>query len=100
MELAAITSRGQMSLPNYPKATIIAGKGDRIAFMQKDGGFFVVNADCLLLDRQKVAEQSKKTLRNCQKGFEGFAEEHGLKDLDDVVALVKEVRKENYASIN
>ena len=46
-------------------------------------------------ERQEKAARFMKALKKAQKGFEGEAERLGLKTLDDVVALVKEVRAEN-----
>ena len=38
-------------------------------------------------------------LHKLQDAFEGEAERLGLKDMDDVVAMIKEVRKENSAPL-
>ena len=94
MELAKITSKGQVTLPREVRAALAVGEGDKIVFMRQVGGFLIVNADNVAVDKAKLAEKSMQAFRKCQEAFQGAAEEAGLKTIDDVVALVKEVRKE------
>ena len=81
MELAKITSKGQITLPIRIRRSLKLNDGDKVAFIEKDGLFIVVNPTALAFE-------------NAQKAFEGEAERLGLKDVDDVVALVKDVRAE------
>ena len=53
--------------------------GDKVAFIQKDGQYILVNPTRIAFD-------------NVQNTFEGEAERLGLGDIDDVVNLIKEVR--------
>ena len=79
MELAKITSKGQITLPINIRRTLKLKDGDKVAFIEKDGLFILANPTVLAFE-------------NVQKAFEGEAERLGLKDVDDVVDLVKEVR--------
>ncbi|GBF33746.1 transcriptional regulator [Desulfocucumis palustris] len=55
--------------------------GDKVVFMT-DGGKVIME------------NPTKLAIKEAQEAFEGLAEELGLKSEDDVVNLVKEVRKE------
>ena len=81
MELAKITSKGQITLPIKIRRSLKLNDGDKVAFIEKDGLFIVVNPTILAFE-------------NAQKAFEGEAERLGLKDVNDVVALVKGIRVE------
>lgn len=81
MELAKITTKGQITLPINIRRTLKLNDGDKVAFIEKEGQFIIVNPTMLAFENVQIA-------------FEGEAERLGLKDVDDVVALVKEVRAE------
>lgn len=81
MELAKITSKGQITLPINIRRALKLSDGDKVAFIEKNGQFVLVNPSML-------------ALKQAQDAFEGFAEENGLEDLDDVTAMVKALRKE------
>ena len=81
MELAKIPSKGQITLPINIRRALKLSDGDKVAFVEKNGQFVLVNPSML-------------ALKQAQDAFEGFAEENGLEDLDDVTAMVKELRKE------
>jgi len=79
MELAKITSKGQITLPINIRRTLKLNDGDKVAFIEKDGLYILANPTVLAFE-------------NVQKAFEGEAERLGLQDVEDVVDLVKEVR--------
>ena len=81
MELAKITSKGQITLPISIRRALKLSDGDKVAFVEKNGQFMLVNPSML-------------ALKQAQDAFEGFAEENDLEDLDDVTAMVKALRKE------
>ena len=81
MELAKITAKGQITLPISIRRALGLKDGDKVAFIEMDGQYVLVNPTML-------------TLRKAQEAFTGFAEENGLKSEDDVVNLVKEIRAE------
>ena len=80
MELAKITSKGQITLPIGIRRTLKLKDGDKVAFVENDGTYVLVNPTILAFE-------------NVRKSFEGEAERLGLEDVDDVIAMVKEVRK-------
>ena len=82
MELAKITSKGQITIPLAVRKSMGLKEGDKIMFFEDEDGYRIVNAAMVAL--QKV-----------QKAFEGEAERLGLKDEDDVVAMIKQFRREN-----
>ena len=79
MELAKITSKGQITLPIAIRRALNLKDGDKIAFIEKAGQYIITNPTML-------------AIQQLQNSFDGFAEENGLETEDDVVALVKEVR--------
>lgn len=92
MELARLTAKGQVTLPKEVRARLNVREGDKIVFLQKQGGFFLANADFLTIDREKIAATGKNALAKAQNAFEGEAKRLGVNNLDDVVKLVKEAR--------
>ena len=83
MELAKITSKGQITLPISIRRKLNLQDGGKVAFIEQGGTYTIINPLRLAIE-------------NAQKAFEGEAERLGLKTEDDVVALVKEVRKERW----
>jgi len=79
MELAKITTKGQITLPITIRRQLNLNYGDKVAFVEKDGQYVIINPTILAFE-------------NAQKAFEGEAERLGLENVDDVVAMVKEVR--------
>ncbi|MBS3942802.1 MAG: AbrB/MazE/SpoVT family DNA-binding domain-containing protein [Dethiobacter sp.] len=80
MELAKITGKGQITLPINIRRALKLKDGDKVAFIEADGQYVLVNPVTF-------------AIRDLQKGFEGEAKRLGLKDMDDVVELVKDVRR-------
>ena len=89
MEVAKITSRGQITIPIDIRKKLGVKEGDKIVFIEDGNRIFVANA-------------AKIAFANMQSAFAGEAERLNLKDENDVVALVDEVReemwKERYAN--
>ena len=81
MELAKITSKGQITLPIAIRRILNLKDGDKVAFIEKNGQYILVNPVSLAVD-------------NVRKAFKGEAERLNLKNEQDVVDLVKEVRNE------
>ena len=79
MELAKITSKGQITLPITTRRALKLKDGDKVAFVEKDGQYVLANPTML-------------ALRDAQDAFAGLADELGLTSEDDVVSLVKEIR--------
>ncbi len=81
MELAKITSKGQITLPIYIRRALSLKDGDKVAFVEMNGQYVLTNPAML-------------AIQQLQAEFAGFAKENGLENEEDVVALVKEIRAE------
>jgi len=81
MEVAKITSRGQITIPIDIRKKLGVREGDKVIFLEDQGRIFVANA-------------TKIAFANMRQAFAGEADRLGLKDEQDIVALVDEVRKE------
>jgi len=81
MELAKITTRGQITIPVEIRKKLGVKDGDKVIFLEESGRIIVENAAMV-------------ALRNAQSAFAGEAERLGLKTEQDVVDMVKEVRRE------
>lgn len=81
MELAKLTSKGQITVPVAIRKKLSLKEGDKVVFLSDDDGIRIVNASVMALEK-------------AQKAFKGVAEQLGLKTEQDVVDMVKEVRAE------
>ena len=79
MELAKVTSKGQITIPVAIRRALGIKDGDKVMFIQQEGKVVMMNA-------------SLDALLEAQQAFLGVAEETGLKDEQDVVDMVKEIR--------
>jgi len=87
MEVAKLTSRGQITIPIDIRKKLGVREGDKIVFIEDQGQIKIVNA-------------AKIAFTNMREAFAGEAERLGLKDEKDVVALVDEVRAETWEKRN
>ena len=83
MELAKVTSKGQVTIPIAIRKKLGIKDGDKLLFVEKPDGVIMVNPTMMALE--KIGQAS-----------EGEAERLGLEDDDDVVAMVKEIRRERW----
>lgn len=81
MELAKVTSKGQITIPIEIRKKLGIREGSKVLFLEDAGKVYLVNS-------------SMEALREAQKAFEGEAERIGLETEEDVVKLIKELRKE------
>ena len=79
MELAKITSKGQITIPIDIRRKLGVKEGDKILFLEEGGKIYILNS-------------SMEALKEAQAAFAGEAERAGLKSEDDVVAMMKEYR--------
>ena len=87
MELAKVTSKGQITIPVAIRKLLGIKDGDKLLFVEKPYGVVMINPTMMVLE-------------NIGKAFEGEAERLGLENDDDVVAMIKEIRKENWEKNN
>ena len=81
MEVAKITSRGQITIPIDIRKKLGVKEGDKVIFIEDGNNIIVANA-------------AKIAFANIRAAFAGEAERLGLSDEQDVVGLVDEVREE------
>jgi AbrB family looped-hinge helix DNA binding protein len=87
MELAKITTRGQITLPIEIRRILKVGEGDKVVFVEENGRIIVENA-------------ARLAFAQVQEAFKGEAERLGLKTEQDVVDMVKEIRRERNRANN
>ena len=81
MELAKVTSKGQITIPIAIRNALGIREGDKILFMEEGDRVILTNA-------------STNALLKAQEAFQGVAEELGIKNEQDIIKLVKEIRAE------
>jgi len=87
MEIAKITAKGQITLPVNIRQKLKLKDGDKVAFIETDGEYKIVNP-------------TKLAILEAQEAFAGLADELGIKTEDDVIDLCKKVRKEMWEKNN
>jgi AbrB family looped-hinge helix DNA binding protein len=80
MNLAKISSNGQITIPVEIRRLLGLKSGDKILFFQKQNGEVV------------VSNASMQSIYKAQTAFSGAAEEMGVCNEEDVQALVDEIR--------
>ena len=80
MNLARVSANGQITVPAEVRKSLGLKPGDKILFTENDRGETV------------ICNASAEALKRAQKAFRGVAAEMGLRNDDDVQALIDEVR--------
>lgn len=81
LELAKISSKGQITVPIGIRQTLGVKSGDKVIFIVNEGEVTIANAASIALDRIQTA-------------FAGAAQRWGVQNEEDVVAMIKEIRHE------
>jgi AbrB family looped-hinge helix DNA binding protein len=81
MEVAKISSKGQITIPISVRNKLNLKTGDKIVIFEENGRFYFENSAMLAFKR---AEQA----------FEGVAENAGFRTEEEMQDYVKEIRKE------
>ena len=84
MEVARVTSKGQITIPRDIRTKMNIKRGDKIVFFEDNGKYFLQNSALI----------SIKALEDLQSIMEGEEEKAGFKDSEDVVNYIKSIRKE------
>ena len=79
MELAKVTAKGQVTIPIEIRKKLGIKNGDKILFVEESGRIYMMNS-------------SMDALREAQKALEGEADRLGLRNDDDVMAMIKEIK--------
>jgi AbrB family looped-hinge helix DNA binding protein len=80
MEVAKVTSKGQITIPRDIRVKMELKKGDKILFFEENGKYFLLNSASI-------------ALKSIQDSMKGEAERAGFKNPDDVVKYIKSRRK-------
>ncbi|MDR2434622.1 MAG: AbrB/MazE/SpoVT family DNA-binding domain-containing protein [Treponema sp.] len=80
MEIAKVTSKGQITIPQDIRQKMDIKKGDKIIFFEENGKYYLQNSNSV-------------ALKIIQNEMAGEAEKAGFKDPDDVVKYIKDMRK-------
>ena len=80
MELAKVTSKGQITIPLTIRNLLGLKTGDKVFFKENKGKVYITNA-------------SQISLSNIQAQMQGEAEKAGFQTEDDVINYIKELRK-------
>lgn len=81
MEMAKVTSKGQITIPVAIRNMLGIREGDKILFVEDGEKVVMMNA-------------TTSALLKAQETFRGVAEELGIQNEQDVVDMVKEIRAE------
>jgi antitoxin PrlF len=81
MELARISSKGQITIPIEVRKKLNLKEGDKVLFIEEDGKVVIANA-------------SYVAFKEMQQAMQGDAEKREITSEEDVNKLIKEVRKE------
>ena len=79
MELAKVTSKGQITIPADIRKRLRLKPGDKVLFLEDEGRVMIENSSLVALStiQQAMSDQARKT---------------GVATEDEVVDLVKEIR--------
>jgi len=80
MELAKLTSKGQITIPRDVREKMNLKTGDKILFFEENDRFFLQNSNSVVLSE-------------FQKAMAGAAKEAGFKSPNDVMNYIKQLRK-------
>jgi AbrB family looped-hinge helix DNA binding protein len=81
LDVSRVTSKGQVTIPVEMRRKLGIKDGDKVVFMEEGNRIVIANAAMV-------------ALKEVQEAFSGEAERLGLRDEQDVVDMVKEVRRE------
>lgn len=81
MDLAKVTSKGQVTIPIDIRKKLGLKNGDKVLFVEEAGRIYMMNS-------------SMDAFKEAQMEFVGEADRVGLRDDEDVVNMIKELRKE------
>lgn len=81
MDLAKVTSKGQVTIPIDIRKKLGLKNGDKVLFVEEAGRIYMINS-------------SMDAFREARMEFAGEADRVGLRDDEDIVNMIKELRKE------
>ena len=81
LDVSSVTSKGQVTIPVEMRRKLGVKSGDKVVFIEEGGRIVIANATMV-------------ALKEVQEAFKGDAERLGLHGEEDVVDMVKEIRRE------
>jgi AbrB family looped-hinge helix DNA binding protein len=81
VELARITSKGQITLPIAIRRKLGLEKGDKVVFLEEQGRIVLLKSTAI-------------ALLELRKDMEGEADKVGLANEDAIIREIREIRKE------
>jgi AbrB family looped-hinge helix DNA binding protein len=81
MELAKLTSKGQITIPKQIRTKLKLKEGDKVFFLEEKGRIYFQNA-------------SQIALMDLQKEMEGQAQKADFKSEEDVEDYIRQLRRE------
>jgi len=87
MELAKLTSKGQITIPVAIRKRLGLKDGDKVMFIDQPDGVVMINPTMMALEKIGQA-------------FVGEAERLGLESDEDIITMVKEIRKQRWEQAN
>jgi len=87
MDMSRVSSKGQITIPIEFRRKLGIKEGDKVIFIEKGNNILIFNSNRL-------------AFKEFQEGMAGEAERAGIKDEQDVVDLVKEVRGQMWREDN
>ena len=81
MDIARISSKGQMTVPISVRKALNLKSGDKVVILEDNGRYYIENAAILAFNRVEEA-------------FSGEAEKAGFKTEEDLQKYAEEIRKE------
>ena len=81
MDIARISSKGQMTVPVSVRKALNLKSGDKVIILEENGRYYIENAAMLAFNRVEDA-------------FSGEAEKAGFKTEEDLQKYAEEIRKE------
>lgn len=81
MEIARVTTKGQITIPIGIRKAMNLKEGDKVIFLEQDGRYFIENSALLAFNR-------------IQSEMSGEAEKAGFRTQEDMFKFAAEIRKE------
>lgn len=81
MEVAKISSKGQITIPISIRNDLQLNAGDKVLLIEENGRYFIENA-------------ARVAFKRVEEGFHGAAAEAGFENEEQMQEYMKEIRKE------
>jgi len=83
MDIARLSSKGQLTIPIEIRKKLSLKEGDKVVFLEQGNNIIIQNSNRLAFEE-------------LQRGMIGVAEKAGINSEQDVVDLVNDIRRETW----